>query len=927
MAEQSSLFSSLLTANTPRCRSNISSLAARRSIGLSSKSRRALDGTPVQTIRFDDSYDDSFSGRSGNASTHMMNYENSYAGTPGRGHMTSQRGSYLTDITRNVSDYESVLDFNHTNLLGTPDRTTDITATTAMIMSEEDPSRTVANQLCQEFRDLYVEYSGEHEVFNLLLRYEEACSQGIHYLTNIVKKAGSLQQKFLKTSKVLRELRAERDTWRLVRILFKDRLESEHIDEEDALMDTLGKRLSDKDIVDNFYQKNSFIRQCQLVVDWLEKNAADDFDETCFEKMEHFSDQGVAWEHTLHTLLDMESNRHLPTVNHLITEMDPDAPLRQKDNTLSDIDKESDMHLLRFMFLCLRAGNLDGAQKLAEKYGQPWLAAALEGWRLHHDANYNNGPTVEGETLQPVEGNEYRDIWKSVCWNMALDGNVPLYEKAMFAALSGNLRALLPACVNWVDYLWAYFRVLVDQHIEEELYSNTQQERSLENLPPLYWDKVLDVKQIFQDIKASESEAVRTEGELNLHIVQKFIILDDINGLIEQLFTWLRNEPSKIAGMMRFTTHLIYFLRVIGRSSKEEICVAILESYVEELIESHSLSLVAAYAATLPPPKQVVWYAKFLEGITDNKERQQCLQYAEEAGLNVPVITKTVVENVRDKDITVAEAPPGLTVETTEEDKKKIESIDWLVFDPTQRSEALKQANALMRIFVACKKLDAAKQVFMKIPPDSLALLMEQWNKITGNTELSAEDDNAVREYLCFKAYLEAHDAFNDWFNHFQHAKPVCPEPLTGDNIKFKDKVAHEHQVREYQTELERWEAVLWTQTKTTTDRLYNMLLFVDGGWMVDQRAEDDVDEGRQKQMSLLRKLCIPQITILLHNVLHHTGQYRECIQLADVFASEKNQLYKEFSVQELQNLLSVISESSILLLDKNFDPLGYTFK
>lgn len=35
-----------------------------------------------------------------------------------------------------------------------------------------------------------------------------------------------------------------------------------------------------------------------------------------------------------------------------------------------------------------------------------------------------------------------------------------------------------------------------------------------------------------------------------------------------------------------------------------------------------------------------------------------------------------------------------------QEDRRKIEAIDWLVFDVSQRSEALKQANALMRMFV-----------------------------------------------------------------------------------------------------------------------------------------------------------------------------------------------------------------------------------
>ena len=35
-----------------------------------------------------------------------------------------------------------------------------------------------------------------------------------------------------------------------------------------------------------------------------------------------------------------------------------------------------------------------------------------------------------------------------------------------------------------------------------------------------------------------------------------------------------------------------------------------------------------------------------------------------------------------------------------QEDRKKIEAIDWLVFDVSQRAEAMKQANALMRMFV-----------------------------------------------------------------------------------------------------------------------------------------------------------------------------------------------------------------------------------
>ena len=35
----------------------------------------------------------------------------------------------------------------------------------------------------------------------------------------------------------------------------------------------------------------------------------------------------------------------------------------------------------------------------------------------------------------------------------------------MYAALSGNLKHLLPACQTWADYVWAYFRAYVDTRL------------------------------------------------------------------------------------------------------------------------------------------------------------------------------------------------------------------------------------------------------------------------------------------------------------------------------------------------------------------------------------------------------------------------------------------------------------------------------
>lgn len=79
---------------------------------------------------------------------------------------------------------------------------------------------------------------------------------------------------------------------------------------------------------------------------------------------------------------------------------------------------------------------------------------------------------------------------------------------------------------------------------------------------------------------------------------------------------------------------------------------------------------------------------------------------------------------------------------------------------------------------------------------------------------------------------------------------------------------------------------------------LFNVLLFPDGGWLVDSKSSNDEpctpeDELREHQLEKLRELCIPKITLLLHSVMSEMNEHDGCIQLADILASEQYQLYK----------------------------------
>ena len=272
-------------------------------------------------------------------------------------------------------------------------------------------------------------------------------------------------------------------------------------------------------------------------------------------------------------------------------------------------------------------------------------------------------------------------------------------------------------------------------------------------------------------------------------------------------------------------------------------------------------------------------------------------------------------------------------------------SANVLVPHLGQRAEALTAANTLCRSLLLQRKISAARQTFSKLPVKILEEISNNWEAEIGggvsSTSLAPEEENAIREYFCIKAYLEAVNSFDDWFQLFHRGKPEAPSLPT--NATFTEKVAHEQQTKSYDLERERWQLRLDEQTNLTVERMYNVLLFVDGGWMVDARsmvddagnigggnaaataAAVDAAAPRYHQMVRLREQCLPGLAVLLHSIFHSTKRLHDCLHLADVIAAEKHALYKVFRKAELMNFLQKLRTSALALLEQDgIDSFGY---
>ena len=87
------------------------------------------------------------------------------------------------------------------------------------------------------------------------------------------------------------------------------------------------------------------------------------------------------------------------------------------------------------------------------------------------------------------------------------------------------------------------------------------------------------------------------------------------------------------------------------------------------------------------------------------------------------------------------------------------------------RSELLIQANNLMRSYLLRHQIDAVKFTFQLVPSDTLSVLSEHWESRTGLTDLPADVEVSICEYLCVKTYIDAFDAFN----YFQTEESLNP--------------------------------------------------------------------------------------------------------------------------------------------------------
>lgn len=389
---------------------------------------------------------------------------------------------------------------------------------------------------------------------------------------------------------------------------------------------------------------------------------------------------------------------------------------------------------------------------------------------------------------------------------MAENNQINEYTRAYLGVFCGHLDSLKAILhTSWFDLLWAYLKVQIDIRVELELRQTSQ--KSYIDMPTKYWNNKMTIEEIFNELSTRDN--IRKVAEDKMTIIRKYLILDNVPELMRNIDSWLP-ELKNDGQMLRFITHIVLFMRQIGRQHQqpEDIGNNVIKTYVEYLMqESSEPMLVAFYTAAVPSNMQIDLYARFLEQINQMDDRKLALEEAHNNRLDVHKIVCHMVQTVCSAEQATESGVKELTGTVSALDKKKISALEWL-YHSDQFSDLLWFANALVRHFLGENKVESIRKIFKIIPTNVVQRIQDNYGS---KDYIPAKVECSIFEYACYILYIDALDTYNDWLQLY-HSKPKEPETLS-PNAPFTERMANEHKKQTYLNEIEGWRINLLERT------------------------------------------------------------------------------------------------------------------
>ncbi|KAF2032608.1 hypothetical protein EK21DRAFT_98738 [Setomelanomma holmii] len=490
----------------------------------------------------------------------------------------------------------------------------------------------------------------------------------------------------------LRQWQAELATWELVKIAIDRHQPEPGTDgaaEKQKRLSQIGgnKRYSpNNEIWDRFLVEDDQAKEKAIVLRWLEQTARNertDID-SITAQLESQSGKGdLIWTNGwLDTKSKIKQAKRLEGTDqplqpdgisiktadrtqNLVTQLDPDAPTRQK-RVLEKQDEFYERALWMECYEMLRRGtSWTDICEWAQERNEAWRGVSVG---AAYEAHPDGGPNVAGPTVGY--------LFRRMCFYAARGARMP-YEGAVYGLLSGDLKQVQVACRSWDDHLHAYYNALLLSRFDRYLQQN-HTDRVSQNLAQkfVFQDAAVNIgdwetasRRVIDLLKQQKS--IQSEATQPIKLIQGALIGDMLDELVlknderpanlilhpdseqtdpgtkpvgdervytaEQYYQTFATDPHAF----RILVHIFIAYRngfgELGTTDMSRWLAIdnVIAGYIELLRQSQRMQLIPLYAAQLLPERAAHCLARVLPDIGNTEEQRTCVKLLEQYRIDV----------------------------------------------------------------------------------------------------------------------------------------------------------------------------------------------------------------------------------------------------------------------------------------------------
>ncbi|RAK78269.1 nucleoporin Nup84/Nup107 family protein [Aspergillus fijiensis CBS 313.89] len=593
-----------------------------------------------------------------------------------------------------------------------------------------------------------------------------------------------------KAQEEVQRLQLEESTWQLfcnlITIANPHRIAKSE-ERQATAFQNLHRYSTDREVWEQFLDSDAYAVECVVILKWLEytaKNSSQDIDDLISE-LETQAQRGqgswsFGWLYTKETIKGHKRLRAWPQplepndpgitasllksedAEPLVTQLDPDAITRQKQN-LQKQDQYYERATWMTLWKMLRQGeSWSKIREWSAERLEPWRAVSICGSSVDVETHKGRTPVDDGHTR--LMNWRSQETWSAACIALARNPKIEDYERAVFSLLCGETEAAFKICQSWDDFLYVYFNRAVLSRYQGFC---KQLQRKLSHSPtaqvpyvaePAGHDEVKKFIEFTRDHDRVGFEARNPYRTIQAAILSRgydkfFLSLahavsqvannpSDGSSLVPEMLHMSVQDSLLITATdrdaLRIATHLLIVTRRLGmvRSDTtffDHTSVNII-GYIANLEDAGLVDLIPLYDSLLPTHYKRIILARVMIEVVDPRERKLLVQLMEKHGLDVEEILETQWEYIShrtsaidhsrtmkftSKVVTRKDGDRELAIprhdligtEISDVDERVIRSLEWLRFVDGQWGKICQLGSQVYQRYYRTGNLAAAREL------------------------------------------------------------------------------------------------------------------------------------------------------------------------------------------------------------------------